>query len=435
MKENSSRQSVPSSSSKPESFWLWLGHYNSLRPIMIPIHDAFRKIFVCLLYIALLSAAVHAAPGTPLVGTLQSDPARAKQLVTAGITLAEVGLAWDRFEPKQGETNPAYIQEIRAKLAAFRASGMQIVLDFGVHYPPKWVLDLPDARFVNQYGEPYIDRAPGKNVTNGVFNQQIRELQAAYVQRVFAALGSDFKAVRLGWGWYSEMHYPRADYQERKNCYWAFDDIAQGKKPGLPPGISICPEPELNPGTVPQDANKCRLFIEWYFDALRNYHDWQIATVRQHYKGWLTMLYPSWGLRPGQADAAIQAGLAGTTPAERGSDMAQGVDLERLIRGIKDPDVLLHTTWLDPEWGLDDRENPVDWSPAHYLRQLADAHRLKLKVSGENTGDADQAALERTIGRARREKLTLVLWAFEPQLFDGRHASLQALSAALKPRE
>lgn len=398
-------------------------------------HRLLSPAIVAILTLLVLPGLVRRSGADPLqVGTLQSDPKRAPQLREAGFSLATVGLAWTRFEPHPSEVDENYVQEIRARLGLFKAAKQEVVLDFGFQYPPTWVLEMPNSRYVNQYGTPYVETASGKNVANAVFNGEVRRQQDEYVALVFQKLGTDFKAVRLGWGWYGELHYPKNTFGADKNCYWGYDDLAQGKTTGLPAGIAPCPVASWKPGDPDPDKTAARQFINWYFDALQNYQNWQIQTVRRHYKGWLTVLYPSWGLRPGQADAAMAAGLSGETPAERGGDMAEAVDYARLVGSICDKDTVLHTTWIDPKWGKDGLENPNDWTPVHYLRVLADTNPLHLKVSGENTGAADQAALERTFDRARREHLEFVLWAFESQLFDSRFVSFDAFVAALKQK-
>src|SRR5690606_18425367 len=125
-----------------------------------------------------------------------------------------------------------------------------------------------------------------------------------------------------------------ASFAGKANCYWAFDPFAQGKKPGLPAGMTPCPVPGWKPGDASPDHASARAFIHWYLDSLKHYHDWQITTVRKHYAGPLMMLYPSWGIRPGQLDAAIAADLAGTTPAEKNGELQRGFDFARFIGGL-----------------------------------------------------------------------------------------------------
>jgi len=115
-----------------------------------------------------------------------------------------------------------------------REAGLLPVLDMGVQYPPAWVRQLPGAQFVNQFGQVYDQRSPGANGVNAVFSQAVRERQAAYAARLFRDLGDDFFAVRLGWGYYGELQYPMHKYEGKTNCYWAYDELAQGPGPACP---------------------------------------------------------------------------------------------------------------------------------------------------------------------------------------------------------
>jgi len=61
------------------------------------------------------------------------------------------------------------------------------------------------------------------------------------------------------------------------------------------------------------------------------------------------------------------------------------------------------------------------------LADLARRNPLGLAVWGENTGRNDRAAMARCFERIRSLDLMGIVWAFEPELFDGRYASLSDL--------
>ncbi len=363
-------------------------------------------------------------------GTLQHDPAHLAALQAQGITATVLEVGWNRWQPAPGTRDDAYVAQVRDRLRVLRAAGMAVSLDLGMQYPPAWIFDLPNSRFRNQHGDDFADPAPGMNGVNAVFNQALRERQAAYAGEVFASLGHDFALVRLGWGWYSELNFPKAAYAGKTNCYWAFDDLAQGRAAGLPPGIPPCPVPGWKPGGTSADHDAARRFANWYVDALRDYHDWQIATVRTLHPGHLAMLYPSWGLRPGQLDAAIAHDLDGSQAAQHG-DLAMGEYWPRMVGGIRDPGVVVYSTWLDAPFGDDRSPDPAQWCPMRWLSALA--FPVGLAVAGENTGRNDAAALARCIERARDLHLLGMFWAFEGELFDGRpgHATLAEYGAAI----
>jgi hypothetical protein len=135
------------------------------------------------------------------------------------------------------------------------------------------------------------------------------------------------------------------------------------------------------------------------------------------------MLYPSWGIRPGQAEAAVEANLDGSTSAEQNGEVQRGLDFERQVRAIEDEDVLVTTTWLDADASGDARADPRYWSPAKYLSSLADDHPLCLRAYGENTGRGDWEAMELSASQMRRYGFLGMAWYNEEQLFSGRYAT------------
>ena len=360
------------------------------------------------------------------LGLLQNTVEHAERARAAGMELAMLEVSWDHFEPERGKLNEQYLEVLLGQADIYRAAGQAVILDLGVQYPPPWLLELPDARYRNQFGDLYQGRGPGKNVANSVFNAEVRACQAAYIKRVFTELGTDFYAVRLGGGWYGELTYPEDKFAGKTNCYWAFDEFAQGKRLGLPEGVPPCPVSGWRPGESSPDHESANLFLPWYLGALRNYLEWQITTARQFYPGPLAVLFPSWGIRPGQVEAAIAEDLAGKTPPEINGEIGRGVDFASQIGAIRDLNVTIHCTWLDadPTFG--------DEPPIHYLSQLAREHRPPLPPSAENTGGGGQTALDLCAKRAKAYRLTAFLWAFEPDLFDGQAPEVEDFGKAFR---
>jgi hypothetical protein len=178
-----------------------------------------------LLALLVITAGIlHAAP---MIGVLQPSPDRTAQFAAAGVRHVVLSISWDRWEPAPDKIDPGYVRQLSEETAAYRRAGLQVVLDPGIQYPPEWLRQLPDARYQNQYGDLYVDRASGKNIANTVFNA----------------------AVRLGGGWYGELNYTDPTFAKRPNGYWAFDPIAQGTQSGLPAGMQPCPVPGWKPGT------------------------------------------------------------------------------------------------------------------------------------------------------------------------------------------
>jgi hypothetical protein len=360
------------------------------------------------------------------LGALQTTVENAAASRAAGLDLAMLEVSWDRFEPERGKFSQDYIEVLRGEAEAFRRAGLELVLDFGVQYPPKWLLELPDARYRNQFGDEYRGRGPGKEVANSVFNEEVRKCQAAYMRQVFKELGTKFYAVRLGGGWYSELTYPEDKFGGRVNCYWGFDDLAQGRKPGLPKGVEPCPYPGWKPGDTGGEPASARLFLAWYLDSLRNYLHWQIEVARLDYDGTLMLLFPSWGVREGESEKAVMGNLAGNTSAEKNGEVARGVDFGYLTWKLGDGRLMLHCTWLDadPSFG----EPPIA-----YLAKLAAKSYPPLPVSGENTGGGGQPVMDLCAARAKEYGLRSFLWAFEKDLFDGQAPEVGELGKAFQP--
>ncbi|MEO5713043.1 MAG: hypothetical protein ABIT37_06105 [Luteolibacter sp.] len=392
----------------------------------------FSHLILAIMVMGLFGSVLSAAPAPIRIGVLQATPEQAGTLGSAGVTLTVLSVSWDRFEPAAGTPDPTYIRRLRAGCDAFHRAGIKIVLDPGFQYPPAWLLELPDSRYQNQHGDTFIDPSPGKNIPNPVFNAAIRERQADYLRTLFRELGTDFHAVRLGGGWFNEINYPSATFHDHANCYWAFDALAQGARPGLPVGMTACPVPGWKPGDASPDHTSARRFLDWYLASLQNYHDWQITTVRRLYAGPLMMMYPSWGIRPGQIDSAIAGDLAGHTPPEKNGEIQRGFDFARFIGGIRDPKVGVHCTWLDsnPSWSDETSSDSSRWSPVHYLSSLARQHAPPLVVSAENTGGGGPEILRLCAERALAYEVKSVFWAFAPDLLDGRPPELKDLTPA-----
>ncbi|MEK6796107.1 MAG: hypothetical protein AABZ39_15105 [Spirochaetota bacterium] len=91
-----------------------------------------------------------------LYGACQMDITNAARTSAAGLSVAVINVGWNRGEPKRGEIDRAYLASVRAKIAAFRGQGIEPMLDLGFQYAPKWLETIPNARYVNQFGGPYV---------------------------------------------------------------------------------------------------------------------------------------------------------------------------------------------------------------------------------------------------------------------------------------
>jgi Beta-galactosidase len=363
-----------------------------------------------------------ALPAALRYGLIGNDGTHLAAERTAGIGTKLFELNWAAWEPSPGVYSAGYLTWVKRQLAALRRAGFAIVLSLGVQFAPSWLLSAyPDAYYVDQYGDRYADTCSGCEIPNFVWNTALRREFARYVAHAFAVLGTSFAAVRIGGGHFGELGYPTASYNGHSNTYWAFDANAAASDPvpGWRPGMS----------SPNGEAGK---FLNWYLGKLANYERWQITTLRASYRGPLMLLIPAFGIRPGQAAAAVAGRLAGTTSAERNGEIQRGYDYARFVASITDPGVVLDTTWLDCPYGNDASTNPVAWRPVHYLAYLAARNPHHLRLYGENTGQGSAAVLAFTAAQARKYRLAGFLWFDEQELFSGFHATLAAYATLIR---
>ena len=334
-----------------------------------------------------------------------------------GIVAKVIRLSWREFAPHAGIIDQTYVGYMRSQFDRLRAAGFEIILDPGIHDAPLWTHQHDgNTYYVDQYGDRYDGAGTiDSGDLNLIFNHTLRGLVTTYLHDIFVTFGTAFAGVRMGGGHWGELTYPFAAYNGHTNCYWAFDRLAQ----------AASPVPGWRPGQA-SPAGEARRFLTWYLNELTAYELWQITTIRHDYAGPLMILYPSWGIRPGQEEEAIADNLAGTSPAEAGGDLSLGVDYARQIAAVADPRVVVYTTWLDAPDDGDDSPNPQRWSPVKYLAHLAGAHHPSLSVFGENTGQGHEAALELAARQVQRYGLMGLAWYREDELFSGQYASLDA---------
>jgi hypothetical protein len=360
-----------------------------------------------------------------LFGLIGDDKAHLREEQDAGVGAKVFRLSWREYYPREGEKDYAYLQRKKEEIEQLREAGFEIILSLGFHDTPPWVHEnYEDTYYINQLGERYTGDtfANGTPIDNGdanlVFNEELRSLVESYMEDVFSECGTNFYAVRLGGGRYGELTYPPADYEDQSNLYWAYDKNAQNSASGA--AVS-----GWRPGNPSVNAEAKR-FLNWYLSALVDYQNWQVRSLRNaDYAGRAMMLYPSWGIRPGQVKEAVVTNLDGSTPAERNGEIQRGLAFAQQVRSITDERVVITTTWLDADASGDADENRRYWSPVKYLADLADEHPSSIELYGENTGEGDRAAMELSASQMRRYGLTGMAWYREEELFSGRYANLQ----------
>jgi hypothetical protein len=347
-----------------------------------------------------------------LIGS--NNPAWLSKESAAGIQIKTFGLSWKKVYPAKGVLDSSYLERKRGELNQLYESGFEVILLLGYHDVPGWVHEeYADSYYINQYGDRYED-TDNAGDANLVYNPVLRSLVSDYIQTIFSYFGTNFVAVRIGGGRYGELTYPPVEYANKTNCYWAFDQNARAKSP----------VPDWRPGD-PSLAGEATKFLDTYLNTLVDYQNWQIATVRKSYAGWIMVLYPSWGIRPGDEDAAIHGNLIGNTSAEKNGEIQRGYDFARQVMAIDDPNVIITTTWLDADASADKGSDLRYWSPVKYLAYLANRHPLSLPLFGENTGKGTRAEMDLSAAQMERYDLIGMAWYNEMELFSGQYANLE----------
>jgi hypothetical protein len=316
----------------------------------------------------------------------------------AGFDGQMYSLSWKRWYPTRGARDEAYVNRVKAEVAQLRTAGLMITLGLGYHDVPKWMHDFPNSWYYDQHGRRYTGGADTPSIPSGevaapdsgdanlVFNRELRVHLANYFQDVFAVLGTGFHAVRIGDGFYGEMHYPKKDWNGCSTCnsYWMFDPAADARRPFS----------NWRPGQ-PSPNGEAAAVLRWYLDQRADFARWQFDQVRAAgYPGMVHMLLPGWGVRPGNVDETIKVNLNGTSPAERSGEMQQATDWDRMVDRIADAKLVPTTTWINaPKYSsanADEQPDPRWWTTAKYNAHVADTHAPPLKKYGENTGNDDR---------------------------------------------
>lgn len=325
----------------------------------------------------------------------------------AGIRLREIELQWGRYEPQDGVWDAAYAQAMRGEFDKARAAGYELILDFGLQYPPEWAKELSPWR--DQYGNVYKDQI------NAVWSLAVRARVERYIERVFNDMGTDFYGIRVGSGGWIETVYP-ANAPGFTHSYWAFDDSA----------MATNPVPQWRPGD-PSPNDEARRFYEWYLNGLIDAVNWQHNVIRRQFNGNILQLFPGLGVRPQGWEPLIAAnlkpeGALGVDAAERGAVY------DRIVAGItqKERLIIVSTSlgdssatapWVDPT-----SQDPLKWSSAQWIAHIADSYGLPKWA--ENTGGNDLTTMRTVFGQLDAFDYDALLWAWNWQLYDASHATI-----------
>jgi hypothetical protein len=372
-----------------------------------------------------------------MFGTLLTNPENAQAERAAGVGIAHLELTWDRYEPRDGVFDATYAATMKARLDTLHAAGMRVVLGVGLQYPPNWMYDLPNSRYVNQFG---VAGGP----PNLTFNQTLRDRAATYIARVAQDFDlNNFDAVRIGSGGYVETLYPAADDgQGHTNSYWAFDANAQ-RGNERPASIPAPPLAGWTPGQRSYSdqsvtPNQVDAWYQWYVGALVDGVRWQLNTYRGlGFRGQLQVLMPGVGTLPRYYQDGINTYLDGSADSSR--TMSRGAVWDRVVTLLaQEPQVVVYVSSVADGSGGDDLCTPSDvavsptdpavqhWSATRWLSYLAG--RANLPKSGENVGQADsrlsygRELMQRAILQAKSCGFGNLMWAHDFDLFANANA-------------
>jgi hypothetical protein len=344
-------------------------------------------------------------------GVLQATPQSLADLESAGISTVSLQVGWNEAEPQPGQFRASYFTEMRQQIARIKSLGLDVVLDAGLEYPPQWVFSLDDStRFTNQYGDTWHGSF-GADVPDPVFDLTVRSAQANYIRALASSFDSkDIAAIRVGALYFNELHYPTASYAGHQNSYWAFS----------PAAIAKSPVPGYRPGQG--NAADSSTFLNWYLTSLNDYGVWLANAFRSAFGSGprLQILLPSWGIRPGEIQAAASGGLTGKSQGEAIGTINEGLDWSTLLSRLAPiGGIEAYTTWLD---AADRGTDVAHISPARYLSRLAAP--LLMPVGGENTGNGSPTDMARCIQAVKELGLAGMMWMDQAQLGVGANATL-----------
>ena len=134
-----------------------------------------------------------------------ATPERAATQARAGVRLAVLDIAWDRYEPRPGEFDDGYAADVRRQVTTCEHAGIAVVLGPGLQYPPGWVLGAARGH-LPQPGRR--DPGPARRRT-WCSAAPCATAAAATCARLDADLGLErFRAVRIGTTPTGELGYP-----------------------------------------------------------------------------------------------------------------------------------------------------------------------------------------------------------------------------------
>jgi hypothetical protein len=349
------------------------------------------------------------------------------------------------------------MDDVKNRIKMDLAAGMKVVISPAIHYPPDWVMNLPGARYVNQYGATAPPTWAGDfEEPNFIFSQTVRNRVAQFETHLMRQLATDpaigyrnIWAVRYVNGSVGEALYPPADDQRSHlNSYWAYDENAQGWGTDRPASIPANPFPGWKPGDRIYfgrsfSTAQVKQWYNWYLNAHIDFVNWHTRLYRDphgiDYQGYLQLLTPGFGVRAVEYNGSIANYLDGSHDSNKTvsraavwyklypalthktnviayvSSMADGSGIPR-NEGCHGGEAQVNYT-TDPQVNT--------WSAVRYITGLADKYGMM--KSGENPGRGDPnrksayglPMMETMASQMQSCHFQSVFWAHDQNLYDG----------------
>jgi len=374
----------------------------------------------------------------------------AKKEHTAGVAIAQVTIAWKDYETSDGAFDENLMASVARNITIFLRAGQRVDVQLATHYVPSWVMQIPNAHYVNQYGVT-APQSEGFDDPDYVFNatvrQKVQDFEVHALRQLNARVGLkhiwDF---RIDGGDGGEAYYsPSDDGQGHTNSYWAYDDNAQGIASNLPPGVSRTPFPGWYPGQTtyngrPFTISQVQQWYDWYFNSRMNYYNWQVALYRSAgFSHDLTFETPGFGTHPDEYTTNIYNYLDGS--GDPNGTMCRGAVWQKLYPALTNRTNIIAyvSSMADSSSSLQDACQPGDahvafnvdpivdsWGAVRYVSYIA--NRYGFLKGGENPGyDAGTSSDYgiTMLNNAAREMASCGLigmfWAHDEQLYTTTH--------------
>lgn len=348
-----------------------------------------------------------------VLGGPSGNLAAKQALKTAGVNAYMIQAQWAALQPDGPGTALASsaIEALVTEYDQCVSAGLYPFFEIALQYAPAWILPGGSSAietFQDQAGNVFDGAtAPsGQQVSNWQWTAQGR----TYVSEFIAALGSalsavspDTYAVKIGGGYYGELHYPPSAISGGYSA-WGYGASMQSGT-GLSPDQAACPLPgyAVGSGTAAQDTQ----WWNWYLNGMGNWLTWFIAQMRS--AGWHCPYYvchPGYGVRSNQ----------GVQSAGYQQAAGEGEDPVRMIGFYAaDPLVQPYCTWLDAGAdGFDPPSADSDLAAWKKVFNAAVAAGKAANLLGENTGGESSAQMDAIFsGAATGSPLSTAPWTLQ----------------------